>query len=52
MTDIKKAIRIHGTDAVFTAAGECEDFQPLRAMGLEVYDISDAAYIGMTVSTA
>ena len=26
-----------------------KNFEPLRAMDFEVYDISDAAYIGMTV---
>ena len=51
MTDVEEAIKIHGTDAVFTAsaAGACEDFEPLRAMGIEVYDISDAEYIGRVV---
>lgn len=42
--DIEEAIQIHGTDAVFTAssAGACEDFEPLKAMGLQV-DTIDAA---------
>lgn len=34
MTDINKAIQKYGADAVFTAAaaGECEDYEPLRAI--------------------
>lgn len=50
-SEVKAAIKIHGADAVFTAsaAGECEDYEPLRAMGLEAYDISDADYIGTVV---
>ena len=44
---IKAAIRIHGADAVFTAAAK-EDFKLLKTMGIEAYDSSDAAYIGMT----
>jgi hypothetical protein len=49
--NIEKAIQQYGADAVFTAAaaGACEDFEPLRAIGLEAYDISDADYIGQVV---
>lgn len=49
--DIKDAIRIYRADAVFTAAsaGACEDFEPLRAMGLHVDTIEDAEQISLTV---
>ncbi len=51
MNDIEKAIQIHGTDAVFTAssAGACEDYEPLRAMGLHVSTLDEAAQISLTV---
>jgi hypothetical protein len=44
MTDIEKAIQIHGANAVFaaSAAGECEDYEPLRSMGLDVSTIDEA----------
>jgi len=50
-SEIIEAIQKYGADAVLTAsaAGECENFEPLRAMGIECYDISDVTYIGMTV---
>jgi hypothetical protein len=49
--EIKAAIKIHGPDAVFTAAaaGECEDFEPLRAMGLDVSTIREAEQISLSV---
>jgi hypothetical protein len=47
--EIKKAIKIHGADAVFTAAaaGVCEGYEPLKAMGLHVDTIGDAEQIGI-----
>ena len=49
MNDIEEAIKIHGADAVFTAsaAGACEDYEPLRALGLHVDTIGDAEQIGI-----
>ena len=51
MTDIEKAIQIHGADAVFTAAsaGECEDYEPLKALGLHIGTIDEAEEISLTV---
>ena len=43
-SEIKTAIRIHGADAVFTAAAY-ENFKSLKTMGLEAYEDSDADYI-------
>jgi hypothetical protein len=48
-SEIRTAIQEYGADAVFTAAGACENLEPLRAMDLDVYDISDADYIGTVV---
>jgi len=51
MTDIEEAIKIHGADAVFTAsaARACEDYGPLRAMGLHVDTLDEADQIGDAV---
>lgn len=47
--NIQEAIRIHGADAVFTAAsaGACEDYEPLRAMGLHIGSIDEAEQISL-----
>jgi hypothetical protein len=49
--NIKESIQIHGADAVFTAAaaGTCEDYGPLRAMGLHICTIDEAEQISLTV---
>jgi hypothetical protein len=49
--EIKEAIQLYGADAVFTAssAGACEDYEPLRAMGLLVDTIDAADQIGDAV---
>ena len=48
--NIEEAIQIYGADAVFTAvsAGECEDFEPRKAMGLHIGTIDKAERISLT----
>ena len=45
--NIDAAIQKHGAMAVFEAgaAGECEDFEPLQALGLDVETIGEAELI-------
>lgn len=44
---VEDAIKIHGAMAVFEAgaAGECEDYAPLQALGLDVETIEEAEQI-------
>ena len=44
---LEEASRLHGADAVFEtgAAGECEDYAQLKALGLDVETIADAELI-------
>ena len=48
---VDEAIQKHGADAVFTAAsaGACEDFEPLKVLGLYVDTIAEAEQISLTV---
>ena len=48
---VEEAIQRYGADAVFTAsaAGACEDYEPLRALGLHVDSIEAADQIGTAV---
>ncbi len=48
-TTADEAILHHGAMKVFEAgaAGECEDYEPLRALGLDVETISDAELISL-----
>jgi hypothetical protein len=48
---LDEAIKLHGADAVFTAAsaGACENFEPLKAMGLHVDTIEAADQISTAV---
>ena len=51
MTDIEKAILNHGVHALFTSAsaGACEDYEPLKAMGLDVNSIEEAEQVSRAV---
>ena len=44
---VEEAIQLHGAMKVFEAgaAGECEDYAPLQALGLTVETIADAELI-------
>ena len=44
-----EAIQLHGADAAFTAAsaGECEDYAPLQALGLNIETIEGAERISL-----
>lgn len=48
---LEEAINLHGADAVYTAAsaGACEDYEPLRTLGLHVDSIDAADQISTTV---
>ena len=48
---LDEAINLHGADAVYTAAsaGACEDYEPLRTLGMHVDSIEAADHIGTVV---
>ena len=50
---IEGAIKLHSAMKVFEAgaAGECEDYAPLKALGLDVETIADAELVSQALTS-